>query len=171
MFSRSWMFISFLFALVFLTAISARAQSTSSQPLPPEEQNESFRDTLKRMQIKREEEEHKKLLERALQIKEATEALVKEAQGSRLKQTAEKKLREIEKSARHIRSESGGSEDNQKRESQPADLTEALKQLNEAGERLHSSMEKTSRHVVSAAVVATATEIIHLVKIVRGFLN
>ena len=38
-------------------------------------------------------------------------------------------------------------------------------------EQFNTSLEKTSRQVVSAAVLAEATEIIQLVKIIRGFLN
>src|ERR1051326_3807138 len=98
----------FIFALILVASFGVGAQSTGPPP-PPDEQNETFLDTLKRMQIKREEEEHKKLVEKALQIKEAAEDLNKEGDGQHLQRTADKKLREIEKSAKQIRSESGGS--------------------------------------------------------------
>src|SRR5207249_12245930 len=151
-------------------SFGAGAQSVSPPP-PPDEQNETFLDTLKRMQIKREEDEHKKLVEKALQIKEAAEDLSKEGDGQHLQRAADKKLREIEKSAKQIRSESGGGDDGKQLEAPPKTLAEALKQLSEVSERLQVSMEKTSRHVVSASVITETSEIIQLVKIIRGYLN
>ena len=162
--------IMLAFTLTLVASFVARAQGTGATP-PPEEQNETFLDTLKRMQIKREEDEHKKLVEKALQIKEAAESLNKENDSSHLQRTADKKLREIEKSAKQIRSESGGGDDGKQLESPPKTLAEALKQLSDASERLQVSMEKTSRHVVSASVIAETSEIIQLVKIIRGYLN
>src|SRR5438445_3038635 len=123
--------ILFAFALILVASFVAGAQSTGAPP-PPDEQNETFLDTLKRMQIKREEDEHKKLVEKALQIKEAAESLNKEHDSPHLQRTADKKLREIEKSAKQIRSESGGGDDGKQLESPPKTLAEALKQLSDA---------------------------------------
>lgn len=155
-------------ALLFL-APAAWAQ-TASEQTQPEEQNETMIDTLKRMQIKREENEHKKLLEKGAQLEEVIETLSKQTHGAKLPRESEKKLKEIEKLAKHIRSESGGSQDDPL-ESPPTDLDETLKRLNETGERLNSNLSKTSRRVVSIAVVNDATEIIQLVKLLRGYLN
>lgn len=162
--------IIFAFALVLVASFGVGAQSVGPPP-PPDEQNETFLDNLKRMQIKREEEEHKKLVEKALQIKESAESLNKEGDGQRLLHAADKKLREIEKSAKQIRSDSGGSDDGKPLETPPTTLAEALKQLSDASQRLQVSMEKTSRHIVSASVIAETSEIIQLVKIIRGYLN
>jgi hypothetical protein len=162
--------ILFIFALIFVATSGVRAQSSSIPP-PPDEQNETFLDTFKRMQIKREEEEHKKLVEKATQLKDAAESLSKDSDGKRLARAADKKLREIEKSAKQIRSDAGGSDGDFELETPPATLPDALKQLNAASQRLLEKMAKTSRHVVSVTVVTEATEIIHLVKIVRGYLN
>lgn len=162
--------IVFALALSLVASFGVRAQSVGPPP-PPDEQNETFLDNLKRMQIKREEEEHKKLVEKALQIKEAAESLNKEGEGVHLTRTADKKLREIEKSAKQIRSDSGGSDDGKPLEAPPKTLADALKQLSEASQRLQVGMEKTSRHIVSASVIAETSEIIQLVKIIRGYLN
>jgi len=157
------------FALILVASFGVGAQGTGTPP--PDEQNETFIDNLKRMQIKREEEEHKKLVEKALKIKEAAESLNKESESPQLTRDADKKLREIEKSAKQIRSESGGGDDGKQLEAPPKTLAEALKQLSEASQRLQVSMEKTSRHIVSASVIAGTSEIIQLVKIIRGYLN
>jgi hypothetical protein len=170
-------FLLFIFFL-FFASTAARAQRVDleqSNPAHPEEQNETMIDTLKRMQIKREENEHKKLLEKGSQLRDEAEALAKEASiisgqpVDRLPRTAEKKLKEIEKFAKQIRSDSGGSQD-EPLDSPPSNLDEALKQLLQTSERLNRNLAKTSRRVVSIAVVGDATEIIQLVKILRGYL-
>jgi len=150
--------------------VDAQAQSAEVGQTVAEEQNETFRDTLVRMRIKREEEEHKKVVEKAEQLKDLSTALVKDAIGNRLPRPAEKKLKEIEKFARNIRSDAGGGED-EPLETPPHGLTETLKQLGEASERLNEQLSKTSRHVVSITVAAEATEIIQLVKLLRSYLN
>jgi hypothetical protein len=146
---------------------AAPGQSSS----PADDQGDGFRETMKRMEIKREEDEHKKLVEKAAQIRDTVDTLSHDASGSHLAHSADKKLKDIEKSARVIRSEFGGTNDETPLESPPANLDEALKQLKSTGERLNTSMEKTSRHVVSATVVVEAGEIIQLVKIIRTYVN
>ena len=169
---RALRFLLFTLALLLVVSPGVWAQGANTRATPPpEDQNETFLDTLRRLQIKREEEEHKKLVDRAVQIKEIAESLAKDSNGQRLARAADKKLREIEKSAKQIRSDSGGSDDHIPLESPPTTLTDALKQLTEAGGKLQAVMEKTSRHVTSAAVVTETTEIIQLVKIIRGYLN
>lgn len=162
-------FLFIIFGLL-LVAPAAWAQTTGAGQTPPEEQNETMRDTFKKMQIKREEEEHKKIVGKGQQIKEDVEALVKDAAAGRLPRAAEKRLKEIEKSAKQIRSESGGSQDDPL-ESPPDNLADALKRLADVSERLNDRLAKTSRRVVSVAVVEDATEIIQLVKILRAYLN
>lgn len=162
-----------LLALLMVVCVAdtdAQAQSAEVGQTIAEEQNETFRDTLVRMRIKREEEEHKKVVEKAEQLKDLSAALVKDAAGNRLPRLAEKKLKEIEKFARNIRSDAGGGED-EPLETPPHGLAETLKQLGETSERLNEQLSKTSRHVVSITVAAEATEIIQLVKLLRGYLN
>jgi len=163
----------FLFAILCLIFIApvARAQTTATEPVPPDEQNETMRDTFKRMQIKREEEEHKKIVDKGTQIKEDVEALAKNAADGRLARAqAEKRLKEIEKSARQIRSDSGGGQDDPL-ESPPDNLGDALKRLGEVTDKLNDNLAKTSRRVVSVSVVEDTTEIIQLVKLLRNYLN
>jgi hypothetical protein len=158
-----------IFCLVFLATLAVGQSSAADQP-QPEEQNETMLDTLKRMQIKREEDEHKKILDKGAQIKEEADVLAKESDGKyRLPRTVEKKLKNIEKFARQIRSDSGGSED-EPLASPPANLTEAVKRLCDVSERLNTNLAKTSRRVISLAVVADATEIIQLTKFLRTYL-
>ena len=170
--SLRWLNLIVCCAATFLIATSvARGQTADPLPVPGSEQNESFRDTLVRMQIQREENEHKKLVSKAEQLREAAVSLTRDAAAGRLPRSSDKKLKEIEKSARQIRSESGGGNEDTPLETPPASLTEAVQQLDSLSERLNASMEKTSRRVVSATVVAEASEVIQLVKIIRSYLN
>ena len=146
------------------------AQSVENRQSTAEEQSETFHDTLVRMRIKREEEEHKKLVGKAEQIKNLLLELFKESLNNHLPRVADKKLREIEKNARSIRSDIGGGDDTPL-EAPPTNLAETLKQLEEISERLNKKLGKTSRHIVSLTVVADATEIIQLTKLLRGYLN
>lgn len=163
--------ILFSIFCLFFIAPAVWAQSASTGTPPAEEQNETMRDTLKRMQIKREESEHKKLLDKGEQIKLNAENLAKEAVNGHLPRAGEKKLREIEKAARQIRSEFGGMGDDNPLDPIPNNLDDAFKQLGDASERLNKHLSKTSRRVISITVVEVANEITQLVKILRGYLN
>jgi hypothetical protein len=158
-----------IFCLLIIASV-AGAQSAGAANPPAEEQNETMLDTLKRMQIKREEEEHKKILDKGAQIERDAESLTKEAMNGHLPRTGEKKLREIEKAARHIRSEFGGAGDDTPLDPKPASLDDALKRLDDASERLNKHLSKTSRRVISVSVVEVANEVTQLVKILRGYL-
>jgi hypothetical protein len=164
---RSALLIS---CFIFFLAPLAVGQGSAAEQSAPEEQNETMLDTLKRMQIKREEDEHKKLLDKGVQIKEEAEVLAKESNGQyRLPRAAEKKLKNIEKFARQIRSDTGASDD-EPLDSPPSNLTDTLKQLCEVSERLNTNLAKTSRRVISLAVVNDTTEIIQLAKLLRTYL-
>jgi len=167
------MTLRILFSILCLLFIApaVRPQSASAGTPPPEEQNETMLDTLKRMQIKREESEHKKILDKGAQIKLDAEDLAKEAVKGHLPRVGEKKLREIEKAARQIRSEFGGAGDDNPLDPMPGNLDDALKRLSDASERLNKHLSKTSRRVISVTVVEVANEIAQLVKILRGYLR
>jgi hypothetical protein len=165
------MILFLLISSLLLPAPIGGAQAGASGSTVTEEQNETMRDTLKRMQIKREENEHQKILEKGEQIQEEANLLLKDLNGrTQLPRATEKRLKSIEKFARQIRSDSGGSED-EPLDSIPSNLAETLKQLCEVSERLNANLAKTSRRVISLAVVGDATEIIQLTKLLRKYLN
>jgi hypothetical protein len=157
--------------LLLIIAPTVRPQTAGAGGPPVEDQNETMIDTLKRMQIKREENEHKKILDKGAQIKLDVENLTKDASNGHLPRAGEKKLREIEKAARQIRSEFGGAGDDDPLDPKPNTLDEALKQLDDASERLNTNLSKTSRRVISVTVVEVANEITQLIKLLRGYLN
>jgi hypothetical protein len=166
------MTLRILFSILCLLFVASAvgAQSAGASNPPTEEQNETMLDTLKRMQIKREEDEHKKILDKGAQIGRDAESLAKDAVNGRLPRAGEKKLREIEKAARQIRSEFGGADDAAPLDPMPASLDDALKRLDDASERLNKHLSKTSRRVISVSVVEVANEVTQLVKVLRGYL-
>ncbi len=165
----------FILCLFFLAPAVMGQSASAGNPLPGnppiEEQNETMRDTLKRMQIKREEGEHKKILEKGAQLKVDADTLTKEAVNGRLSRAGEKKLREIEKAARQIRSEFGGSGDDTPLDPPPNSLENALERLSDVSDRLNKNLSKTSRRVISVTVVEDANEIAQLIKVLRGYLD
>jgi hypothetical protein len=161
--------LAVMVGLLLLASVSFA--QTANTPREQEDQGEAFRDTMVRMQIKREEDEHKKRLAKASKIRDLASDLLKDSEKGRLSGSADRKLRDIEKAARQIRSELGGSNDDTPLESPPETLNKAVHQMDSLSEQFNSSLEKTSRQVVSATVLAEASEIIQLVKLIRSFLN
>ena len=182
-----------LLPLVLLSAVSLlHAQTQVSDPTPlPEglEQSEALRETLKRMQIQREEEEFSRMVERGRQLREKVDEFAQSLAGdslieastkplrvpskrpsrARLPQQTDKLLREMEKLARQIRSESGGSSQEESLPP-PATVAEAIDQLVQASTRLNEALAKTSRRVVSVKVIEAATKVIELTRHLRGHL-
>lgn len=132
------------------------------------DQNETLLDTLKRMQIKREETDFQKLVEKAATIRSHTTHLAGEIRGesSRLSRDDEKRLREIEKFARQIRSESGGGETGEPTTDE-AGMEELVERLRKAGEALAQAMGRTSRRVISVSVIMASSELIELSRRIR----
>ncbi|MBS1812863.1 MAG: hypothetical protein JST84_32145 [Acidobacteria bacterium] len=153
--------------MTVLLSLSAYAQQEEEKKEPP---SEGFNDTLRRMQIKRAEEEHKKLVKSSKQAAEIASTLLQNSNGTKLDRGAEKKLKEIEKAAKQIRNNIGGSNDD-KDFVVPKTLDDAIKQLEETSKTLSQQMEKTSRQMISATIIVTASDMLRLIKILREYVN
>ena len=167
-------------ALLFLFAPAVLAQRAEPQPIPttgdmdqrPRPLGSMEEEVLKRAAIKRDEEIHSEMVERA----EETARL-----GLDLRTTFDKRqalgrddlkqLERIEKLARKIRGSAGGSDDDQQLEDPPSKLDEAVSRLAEVTVKLSESVRKTSRHVVSGTVIQRSNELIVLVRHVRSLLK
>lgn len=127
---------------------------------------------LHRAAIRREEEAHKEMIERA---KENTRLGLQLADsvGKGAAPHAEelRKLDRMEKLARKIRGESGGSEDEEGLQNPPGDMASAISLLAETSENLLKEVEKTSRLVTSATVIKRSNEVIQLVRHVKSFVR
>jgi nitric oxide reductase activation protein len=79
-----------------------------------------------------------------------------------------KKLDKVEKLAKSIRSAAGGSEDKVEIEKPPKDLASAMNMLADLSQSLKDKVEKTPKHVISAAVIDEANALLELIRIVRN---
>lgn len=123
-----------------------------------------------RSAIRHEEATHKELLERAEEAAQlCAELRTTYARNKSFSREDLKKLERIEKLARKIRSGAGGSEDEEGVENLPPQLDAALEQLETLSEKLNQSVHKTSRLVISAAVIERSNEVIELVRHIRTF--
>lgn len=155
--------------LVFLcfATISVAAQEPDDKKEAP---SEGFADTMERMKIKRAVEEHKKLVKSAHQAAEIAERLPQDVFKAKLLPTAEKKLKEIEKAAKQIRSYVGSSNDEKDFEP-PKTLDEAITQTVATTKLLSEQMDKTSRHLVNATIIVSSSNLLRLIKILRTYVN
>ena len=81
-----------------------------------------------------------------------------------------KKLDRLEKLAKRIRSESGGSDEDVELESPPQQLEPVLARLAEESDCLKSTVEKTPRQVVSASVIEKANVLLKLIRLARSYM-
>jgi len=79
-----------------------------------------------------------------------------------------KKLERLEKLTHKIRNEAGGSESDAEVKDIPSELEAAVKRLAAVADELYKLVEKTPRHVVSAAVIDQANKLIGLVQRLRN---
>lgn len=164
-----WFMMSFLL-LIAIAPVATFAQQEEKQDEKKEPPSEGFNDTLRRMQIKREEEEHKKLVKSAQQAAEIADTLTENSNGTKLDHAAEKKLKEIEKAAKQIRNNIGSGNDDKDFDT-PKTLDEGIKRLAANSKKLKEEMEKTTRRMISAAVLITANDILRLIKVLREYIN
>jgi hypothetical protein len=78
-----------------------------------------------------------------------------------------KKLERMEKLARKIRGSAGGDEDKLALKETPPHLGAALENLAEISEELKKAVDKTSRLVISGAVIERSNELIELIRYIR----
>lgn len=80
-----------------------------------------------------------------------------------------KKLERLEKLTRRIRSRAGGSDDGDPPGNTPGDLGASLARLAELSDELRKAIEKTSRQIVSAAIIERTNELLELTNRIRSF--
>lgn len=78
-----------------------------------------------------------------------------------------KKLERLEKLVRRIRSEAGGSDDDETLEDRPGALDAALTRIADYSVELRKGVEKTPRLVISTSVIERANHLLELISFVR----
>lgn len=127
---------------------------------------------LKEVEIRRGEEIYQNNLVRAKETAQLGAEIREAFQRHKYLGGAElKKLGRIEKLVRFIRNEAGGDDDAAGLKEQPEGLEPTLNQLAELCEDFRKKVEKTPRHVVSAAVINAANKLILLTRLVRTLVS
>jgi hypothetical protein len=176
-------FAKALAVVSLLGAIGATAQAQISRPgtsansVDAEKESSAEQKTSTSMEdemrskvaIKAVEKEYQENLERARDLSVLSEAVIISYKIKRqLDRQDIKKLEKAEKLAKGIREAAGGSEDTPKLDKPPQDLASAFTMLGELSESLKVKVEKTPKHVVSAAVIDEANVLLEVIRIIRA---
>jgi hypothetical protein len=173
-----------LLAVVILTVVSSafaaaqqntqnqKAVSLDADKTSAEDASRPFAALEEEMRAKRAikfaEKEYQENLDRARDLSSLGASIVasfKQKKG--LDQEDIKKLEKVEKLAKGIRQAAGGSEDDVDMEKPPTNLAAALDMLGDLSKSLKEKVEKTPKHVISAAVIDEANVLLELIRIVR----
>jgi hypothetical protein len=139
------------------------------QPRKPGPMGSPEAEMLRRAEIRHEEETHKDMVERADEAARiGDEILASYKTNNSLTRDDLKKLERLEKLARKIRGGAGGSDADKERPESPGMIEGAVTKLAELSGLLKKSVMKTSRLVISAAVIERSNEIIELVRHIRS---
>ena len=124
---------------------------------------------LRRAEIRHEEESHREMVERADEAAQiGDEILASYNRNNSLTRDDLKRLERLEKLARKIRGGAGGSDDKEKLPDPPGKIEGAVRKLAELSGALKKSVSKTSRLVISAAVIERSNEVIELIRHIRS---
>jgi hypothetical protein len=159
--------------LVLVCSVVASGQNAPapiSLGTPENRQRSSFEEEMRaKRQIEATDKAHKENLTKARNLATIGAMLFSSYKVKKhLDRTDLKSLEKAEKLAKSIREAAGGSNDECEIEDRPTDLGAALTQLSERTESLKTRVEKTPKHVVSAAVIDEANVLLELIRIVRS---
>ena len=167
--------------LLLCTSASASAQTTIPKDLPDASSSSSSspgqrparlgspaEEIIRRAEIRHAEEAHQEMVERADETAELAVELRASFQTAKaLGRDELKKLERMEKLARKIRGSAGGDENKLALKETPPHLGAAVERLAEISEELKKGVSKTSRLVVSGAVIERSNELIELIRFIR----
>ena len=165
--------IALILVLLALNSVGASAQVTGAdQPSPRSQRANDFgrpeEEMLRRAEIRREEETHKDMVERADEAAQlGDELLASYKKNNILTQNDQKRLERLEKLARKIRGGAGGSDDDEELSDPPGQVEPAVSRLAKLSCDLKESVSKTSRLVISADVIRRSNEMIELIRHIR----
>ena len=165
--------VALIAALVALNPVAASAQIPGADQSRPREQRPGefgspTEEMLRRAEIRREEETHKEMVERAEEAAQlGDELLASYKKNSTLTRDDQKRLERLEKLARKIRGNAGGSDDKEELSDPPGRVEGAVARLAKLTCELKESVSKTSRLVISANVIRHSNEMIELIRHIR----
>ncbi len=154
--------------------VHPRSSIGADKSSPDSPDNQTGNLMAEEVRIKREirsaEKDHEQNLERASEVSElGLELAASFKKNNCLDREDIKKLERLEKLAKRIRSEAGGSEDEVTIEKRPDDLLEAMNCVARVSASLNEKVQETPRQVVSASIIDKANILLELIRIVRSF--
>jgi hypothetical protein len=167
--------IALLTAFIALQTAGASAQISGAGEPNPRPRGQRARDfgspeeeMLRRAEIRREEETHKEMVERADEAAQlGDELFASYRKNNFLTRDDLKRLERLEKLARKIRGGAGGSDDEEGLSDPPVKVEGAVARLVKLTGDLKESVSKTSRLVISANVIERSNEMIELIRHIR----
>ena len=155
-----------LFSSVFVQA-QMDASTADGRPRK-QEYPKPILETLEKKRIEDEKKDHQKLLKRGEEAVKLSEEIENSfIQNKKLSTKDKKKLKQLEKLLKKIRSDLGGGDDKKDFEDKPKDLGDAIKSLKDNTVDLFDEIQKTSRHTISAVAIESSNVIIKIVKFLR----
>jgi hypothetical protein len=138
-------------------------------PAADDDQNSMAEEMRAKREIKFAEKEHQQNLERATEASDLGQHLAASfKKKNALDREDIKTLEKLEKLAKRIRSDAGGSDDDVTIEKKPKDLAEAMDCLAEVAASLNHKVQETPRRVISTEIIEQANVLLELVRIVRS---
>lgn len=135
-------------------------------------QNRAQQEMLKNLEIKRGETTYRQNVDRAKESAQLGVELREAYNHNHSFSSSDiKKLNHLEKLARQIRSEAGGSDDEEKLKDPPHSLEDALGQIVNLTDELYKGVEKTPKHVISVVVIEHANQLIQSIRYTRTLIN
>ena len=167
-----------LLAVPLSISIASQSNSQTQAPTSIHGQSRDRDDPLVKMEeemkakraIQEAEKQYQENLERARALSVLGTTIVTSfKQKNYLDERDLKKLDKVEKLAKGIRRAAGGSEDEVEMEKPPRDIASAMEMLGTLSQSLKAKVEKTPKHVISAAVIDEANVLLELIRILRTF--
>ncbi|MDT5271338.1 MAG: hypothetical protein QOH49_3524 [Acidobacteriota bacterium] len=156
---------------VAATQLPSAAQAQQSPDQKPQRSGDfgsPEAEMLRRAEIRREEETHKEMVERADEAAQIGDQLLTSyRKNNSLTRDDQKRLERLEKLARKIRGGAGGSDDEEELSDPPGQVERAVTRLAKLTGDLKESVSKTSRLVISANVIQRSNEMIELIRHIR----
>lgn len=155
-----------LFAFAVTTGAQSRADDAEQERTLP--MGSPAAEAMARQLIEHEKKEHRENIERAQEVARLSQEIQRDIEKkARLDAEGARRLERIEKLARRIRSEAGGSDMPGALKDAPTTIEQAAHRLSRIAKELSAEVEKTPRQVISASIIEKSNEIIELARLIR----
>jgi hypothetical protein len=168
-----------LLSLITAGFLSANAQrgadnkSPFGRPEDSEEVPKAVKETREKMRIDKEKKEHDQMLARGEEVLKLSEKLEKSfSQNGRLSDTDRESLESVEKSAKKIRSELGGDDDDETindvlGKDGNASFAQAVDVLKTSAASLADELKKSTRFTISATAIQSSNAVLTVARFLR----